>query len=60
MEMIKSEELQALKRKYGNVLKKYHEATQELSSIKRMEQRMSDLFASQSLRNVDNSLSLSP
>lgn len=60
MEMIKSEELQALKRKYGNVLKKYHEATQELSSIKRMEQRMNDLFASQSLRNVDNSLSLSP
>lgn len=45
MEMIKSEELQALKRKYGNVLKKYHEATQELSSIKRMEQRMNDLFA---------------
>lgn len=60
MEMIKSEELQALKKKYGNVLKKYHEATQELSSIKQMEQRMNDLFASRSLRNVDNSLSLSP
>lgn len=58
--MIRSEELQALKRKYGNVLKKYHEVTQELTSIKRKEQRVNDLFASRSLRSVDNSLSLSP
>jgi hypothetical protein len=28
VEMAKSEELQTLKRKYGNILKKYHEATQ--------------------------------
>jgi hypothetical protein len=32
-----NEELQAVKRKYGNVLKKYHEASQKLAAYRRKE-----------------------
>jgi archaellum component FlaC len=64
VELIKNEELQTLKRKYGNILKKYHEVTQELAAYRRKEERMNFILSSpshsSSLRTLENSLSLSP
>lgn len=54
-----SEELQAVKRKYGNVLKKYHEASTQLAALRRREERANCLVDRRE-RTVDHSLSLSP
>jgi ABC-type transporter MlaC component len=59
-ELLKSEEIQTLKRKYGNVLRKYHEASQELAAFRRREERGNGWLTRQEGRSVENSLSLSP
>jgi hypothetical protein len=52
------EELQNVKKKYGNVLRKYHEASQQLAVYRRKEERSG--FMGRSERNCEDSLSLSP
>lgn len=57
-ENAKNEELQAVKRKYGNVLKKYHEASQQLAAYRRKEERIGNFWIERMQR--EDSLSLSP
>lgn len=41
----KTEELHVLTKKYGNILKKYHDVTQELKAYKIKSQRPSNIFS---------------
>ena len=62
--MKKLEEFDEIKKKYTLVLKKYHEASQELSAYKRKNEQIGNIFSSsrntKTRKSSTDSLSFSP